>query len=175
MNGIRVLSIAFALLFILVGCSADNPVTPGDRGAAGVDKGSPWVYATYLQDIVQPCPCLGEDVWFHGEFAYRYREMVTPSGQYLYRWQTVPTTPFAAPFVLEGLTSGTVFDYRNGGPVFEFILDGPADVHVVRDQEAYVAEDGRRLIASFDLQMTTNPDGELVVSWMNPFAIECRW
>jgi len=173
----RFLSIvSIVCLFVgLPGCTGDAPTVPPDPAPdqPASAKDSPWINFSFFQDAVFPCECLGEDIRFYGEVFFRYMEMSNEAGIYRYRFQAVPDTPNSPPFGAIGVDSGTYFDFRNHGPVMETYLDGPSEVHLVRQQELYVDADGRKLLASSRVTVVVNPDGELVVSAIEPFRITC--
>jgi hypothetical protein len=161
---------------LLVSCSQAPTVPTAATGTTSpavltASASQSWLRSSLPVDNVVYCECLGEDVHWVGEFAFQFHEVTSGSGNYQYFWQALPITPKSAPFSAHGETSGKVFAAKSGSPVVETFHLGPGEVHTMVDKETYVAEDGSRLLVTYQIHVTTNANGELVVSKLVPWAI----
>jgi hypothetical protein len=132
-----------------------------------------WERSSFVVDNVVFIDCLGENARAFGEVLFQYHEVTTSSGNFSYHFQLRPATPNGPPFFIQGLTSGKLFRYKNGGPGNESFHLGPSQVSSFVIVETYVAEDGDRVVGKVRFHVTVNAQGELTVSRTEPESFRC--
>lgn len=111
---------------------------------------------------------------FFGEVPFQYHEVTSSSGNFTFHQQLSPVTPNTPQFSATGQTSGQVFWYRNGGPInFMEVHLSVGSVTTTVDNEVYVASNGDRLNASFQLHETVNANGVVTVLKVEPTNFQC--
>jgi hypothetical protein len=142
--------------------------------ASAVRANQYWERSSFTVDGVRPAACLGEDVRFFGEVPYQYHEVTSSSGNLQFIFFIRPYTPQSPRYYAQGVTSGTLYEYRKGGPIPQIVHVGPGAVQTMIDKEWYTAEDGSRIYVTVWLHMTVNANGDLVVFRAEPFSVECE-
>jgi hypothetical protein len=152
--------------FLIGGCQDPVPTeAPSVKGAPPtVSAAQTWERSSFFVDDVLFVDCLGENARVFGEVPFQYHEVTSSSGNFSYHFQLRPVTPNSPPFVVQGQTSGKLFRAKHGIPGNESFHLGPGEVFTFVINEAYIAEDGDRLVGKLNLHTTVNANGELTVS-----------
>lgn len=174
-------SCASLALMLLAACGEDT-LAPTRETASALDPAAAsavranqyWDRSSFTVDGIQPAACLGENVRFFGEVPYQYHEVASSSGNLQFIFFISPYTPKSPRYFAQGVTSGTLYEYRKGGPIPQIVHVGPGEVQTMIDKEWYTAEDGSRIYVTVWMHMTVNANGDLVVSRAEPFSVECE-
>jgi hypothetical protein len=157
--------IAFTLVpLLLLGCRPEV-VAPEADAAVKLTATSTWTRGSFFFDFVfdGSSTCVGEALHGYGEVPYQMHEVLNGHGGYSYFIQFRPQTPKGPRYSLTGVTSGTVWWYKNGLPYNEAFHLGPGQVYRWKAHETYDSDDGSRLFFERVLHLTVNANGELVV------------
>lgn len=161
------------LPLVLLACER-QPVAPDQVLRPEFAATSDWTRLSFLFDFPGVfVACRGETMHFYGEVPYQWHQVTSASGVYNYHFQLSPATPGSPPYYGVGETSGTVYLYKNGGPLNESFHLAAGEVHTYLDREAYVAENGDRLIVNRTFHITTNANGQLTVNKFEDTGYQC--
>lgn len=160
---------------LVVGCDANTPTEQSYDaiGSPAFAADHNWIRDQFYVDNWVYVDCLGEEVHFHGPVPYQWHRVMSASGVYNYHYLILPATPNIPPFYGE-TASGTVYIYKNGGPINEAFHSGPNESGTALDKETFVAANGDRLLGEFGYHYTINANGDLTIDRFTPFAMTCR-
>jgi hypothetical protein len=158
----------------VIGSCKDLPPTAPLRAPASVSFSSGadqnWVRSSFFFDATNPVPCLGEDVRVFGETRFQSHEVTSGSGNYNLHFFYPPVSPNTPQFFAQGVTSGKLFQYKNGGPITVTLHLAAGEVQTVHDKEVFVAADGSKLFFDFVMHVTINANGVVTVSRETEFT-----
>ncbi len=161
-------------ILLILSCSK-APTAPGNSAVTQIpgtqtSKASPtWSSGstTVAQSI--PCECLGEDVLLQGTYAFQYHFVESASGTFHMLWQPTPDASLRA----ETAQSHKIFT-SIAAPVVQTVNLGFGIQEVTTvDREIYAADDGSKLLVTYQLHSTTDGSGHLIVKKLEPWSVAC--
>lgn len=158
----------------LFGCSGEI-VAPEPVAVTQAAASSLWTRGSFFLDFYfgNPSTCVGEVLHGVGEVPYKVHEVLNGNGGYSYFFQILPVTPRGPQYSLTGVTTGTVWWYKNGLPSNESLHLGQGEVYRWKAHEMYESDEGGRLFFERVYHLTVNANGELVVERYENSGVLC--
>jgi hypothetical protein len=175
---VRFLQLVSALggTFVICSCQVSESTMPLRAPTTAQFSGGAsqtWVRSSFFINSTLTVPCLGEDVHVFGEAPFESHEVTSGSGVYNFHLLFPPLTPNTPQFYAQGVTSGKLFQYKNGGPVTQTVHLAAGEVQLTHDKETFVAVDGSKLFFEFISHVTLNANGVVTVSRLDEIPLGC--
>jgi hypothetical protein len=170
---VRPLSLLLGV-FLIASCQGPESIAPSvTSGNPSFRADQSWERSSFFTENRIFAECLGEVVRVFGVVEFQYHEVTSGAGNFHFNFQLRPVTPNTPQFFAQGLTSGKLFQYKNGLPINESFHLAAGEVHTIVGNEVYVAANGDRLLVTYRLHVTVNANGELTAS-RSEFSITCK-